>query len=103
MKNLEYTLGPWEIEHRHCNGTVYDDEMSGLGIELIGPGEPMRGTFSKSADARLVVAAPEMYELLWRMFGSGFPGWTITADIMREGRELFDRMHGEQEVKGGEG
>ncbi len=55
------TAGPWAVEHRHCDATDEDDEMSGLGWEFVhnqGPPEPqLRGMFAKAADAHLIVQA----------------------------------------------
>jgi hypothetical protein len=55
------TPGPWLASHRHFQATIYDDEMDGLGLEIEGPDTPqLRGQFRRSADARLIAAAPEL-------------------------------------------
>ena len=55
------TPGPWTVNHRHIAGSENDDEMSGLGLEIEGPPEPiLRGQFSRSADARLAALGPEL-------------------------------------------
>ncbi len=64
------TPGPWNVRHRHSLTGPDDDEQGGLGWEFgwpwdtpwadepAGPPEPqLRGVFSKSADAHLIVAA----------------------------------------------
>jgi predicted metal-dependent phosphoesterase TrpH len=54
------TPGPWEASHRHVHGTASDDEMAGLGWEIVGPPEPMnRGQFRRAADAALIANAPQ--------------------------------------------
>lgn len=48
---------PWEMSHRHVNASENDDELHGLGWDWSGdnqPEEPMRGVFSKAADAKLL-------------------------------------------------
>lgn len=61
----ETTPGPWTVSHRHVDCTEYDDERSGLGLEIEGPDRPiLRGDFARSADARLVALAPLMARLL---------------------------------------
>ncbi len=51
------TSGPWTVEHRcvDCDDKV--DETAGLGLEIVGPPEPMRGQFALSADARFIAHA----------------------------------------------
>ena len=57
----EPTPGPWRAKHRHSAAGPHDDELSGLGWEILGPEEPLlRGQFAKSADAHLIAAAPEL-------------------------------------------
>ena len=53
------TKGPWTSRHRHCDGDPrHDDEMSGLGLEVDGPPEPMlRGQFERAADAAFIAAS----------------------------------------------
>jgi len=49
------TPGPWRAEHRAYGCTTDDDEVSGLGLEIIGPPEPLnRGQFARGADARVI-------------------------------------------------
>lgn len=60
----EHTPGPWKAVHRHANAKPTSNEMSGLGWEIYGPPEPMRGQFSLAADAHLIAAAPSMYAAL---------------------------------------
>lgn len=64
MTNLP-TPGPWKLRKRD-DGTG-DDDYLGWDWDWDYPHNPpgaMRGLFSKMADARLVEAAPKMYELL---------------------------------------
>ena len=60
----EHTPGPWTVRHRHVLCGPDDDESCGLGLEVDGPPEPMRGKFALAADARLVAAAPDMLAVL---------------------------------------
>jgi hypothetical protein len=58
------TDGPWTISHRHVNRRPCDDEDAGLGLEVEGPPEPMRGMFARSADAHAAVWARNEGEAL---------------------------------------
>ena len=60
----EHTPGPWTVRHRCVDKSPYDDESCGLGLEVDGPPEPMRGRFARAADAHLVAAAPELLAAL---------------------------------------
>ena len=65
MSSINPTPGPWTVEHRHCDKTSLDDELCGLGLDVIGPPEALnRGQFARAADARLIAAAPELYEAI---------------------------------------
>ena len=65
MTVLDYSPGPWKAVHRHVHGGPHDDEMAGLGWDIGGPPEPMlRGQFARAADARLMAAAPDLYQAL---------------------------------------
>ena len=55
----KHTPGPWKARHRHAYATPTSDAIGGLGWEIEGPPEPMRGQFALAADAHLVAAAPE--------------------------------------------
>lgn len=93
MNRIDHTPGPWSVitpGHGHeteWRCVMIDAEKNYSTLELL------------PADAAIVAAAPDMYALLCRMCGGGIPGWTVTADIMREARGLFDRMHATQEAK----
>lgn len=56
----KHTPGPWRVRHRHYDAGPNEDEIGGLGWELEGPPEPMRGHFALAADAHLVAAAPDL-------------------------------------------
>lgn len=58
----KHTPGPWRVRHRHYDAGPNEDEIGGLGWELEGPPEPMRGHFALAADAHLVAAAPDLLE-----------------------------------------
>ena len=68
----KFTPGPWRVNPRHGHG----DEVSGCGLDIDGPPEPLLlGQFSREADARLAAAAPDLLaacsllveELCWRV------------------------------------
>ncbi len=63
MRRL-HTPGPWTVRHRCVGKSPYDDESCGLGLEVDGPPEPLRGRFARAADAHLVAAAPELLAAL---------------------------------------
>jgi len=54
------TEGPWGVRHR-CRGCgPDDDEAAGLGLELVGPPQPLnKGQFARSADAQFCAHARE--------------------------------------------
>lgn len=56
----EHTPGEWQAVplHVHNDGTM--DEMDGLGWDIEGPEQPMRGQFSKAADAKVAAAGPKL-------------------------------------------
>lgn len=56
------TPGPWGWKHSHCQGTPDDDEMSGLGLEVVGPPLAELGDsgYSKAADARFMASSRTM-------------------------------------------
>jgi hypothetical protein len=55
------TPGPWSWKHSHSQGTPDDDEMSGLGLEVVGPPLAVLGDsgYSRAADARLMAESRE--------------------------------------------
>ncbi len=65
---MPHTPGPWQVHHRHSQSGNKGNAIDGLGWDFVdgkGPEEACtRGLFSKEADARLIAAAPEMYEML---------------------------------------
>ena len=61
---MRFTPGPWVARHRHVNATGVEDEMDGLGWEVDGPPDAIRGTYAKAADAKLIAAAPDLMEAL---------------------------------------
>ena len=102
MAKIDHTPGPWRAVHRHAHGGPDDDERAGLGWEIEGPAEPMlRGQFARAADARLVAAAPTLYEALREIAGlAGGPDMDegtvhIIADIA--GKTLA-HVEGEEDV-----
>ena len=67
MGERTHTPGPWSLRRR--DGVPHGDSDN-LGWDWDGPEEnippePMRGLVSKEADARLIAAAPDMYDALW--------------------------------------
>lgn len=57
----EHTPGPWQAEHCHAGAKANDDELGGLGWDVVGPPEPaLRGMFARAADAHLIAAAPDL-------------------------------------------
>lgn len=66
MGERTHTPGPWTLRRR--DGVPHGDSDN-LGWDWHGPEEnippePMRGLVSKEADARLIAAAPDMFEAL---------------------------------------
>ena len=66
----QHTPGPWTVEHRSVHGTPQDDQINGLGLEVVGP-EPAysRGDYARAADANLIAAAPDLLEALETLTG----------------------------------
>ena len=64
MSQLDYTPGPWKAVPRSTDA-VEEDWFFGWEIE--GPPEAMRGQFARGDDARLVAAAPDLYQALRRI------------------------------------
>ena len=58
------TPEPWVAVARHRDNDGTQDEMDGLGWDIEGPPEPMRGQFSKCADAQFAAHSPEYVALL---------------------------------------
>ena len=58
------TPEPWVAVARHGDNDGTQDEMSGLGWDIEGPPEPMRGQFSRCADAQFAAHSPEYVRLL---------------------------------------
>ncbi len=54
----------WVAVARHSGNDGTQDEMSGLGWDIEGPPEPMRGQFSRCADAQFAAHSPEYVALL---------------------------------------
>jgi hypothetical protein len=66
MGERAHTPGPWSLRRR--DGVAHGDSDN-LGWDWDGPEEnippePMRGLVIKEADARLIMAAPDMFEAL---------------------------------------
>lgn len=62
---LKRSPGPWVVTHRHVDGTAYDDEIDGLGLEIEAIERPLiRGDYALAGDAHLIAAAPELLEAL---------------------------------------
>ena len=64
MSQLNYTPGPWKAVPR---GAYAVEEDYLLGREIEGPPDAVRGQFSRGDDARLVAAAPDLYQALQRI------------------------------------
>lgn len=58
------TPEPWVAVARHCDNDGTQDEMDGLGWDVEGPPEPMRGQFSRCADAQFMAHSKEFVRLL---------------------------------------
>ncbi len=58
------TPEPWVAVARHSGNDGTQDEMDGLGWDIEGPPKPMRGQFSRCADAQLAAHSPEYVALL---------------------------------------
>lgn len=62
---LKRSPGPWVVTHRHVDGTVHDDEIDGLGLEIEAIERPLiRGGYARAGDAHLIAAAPDLLEAL---------------------------------------
>lgn len=91
----EHTPGPWTARSRSVGvGPLDDYDNDFLGWEIVGPPESQRGQFERGADARLIAAAPEMYEALVSLFGAEFledtgPAWNQARAALAkaEGRQ----------------
>ncbi len=58
------TPEPWVAVARHSDNDGTQDEMDGLGWDIEGPPEPMRGQFSRCADAQFMAHSKEYVRLL---------------------------------------
>ena len=68
MTGPNHTPGPWRAVPRSSICDTPSEGKDGLGWDIEGPPEPMlRGQFAKGADARLVAAAPAMFDALRRI------------------------------------
>lgn len=77
----KHTPGPWKMTRR--DGSLHGDSDN-LGWDWDmenAPPEPMRGMFSKEADAMLVCAAPDLLEAL-KWFYSPYDGYSV-AELER--------------------
>lgn len=74
--STEHTPGPWRT-HRPHHGTIYIDAPIGNGmlqeVAAIGPTE---GAGQQEANARLIVAAPELLEALKTARAYGSDSWS---------------------------
>ena len=66
IKTLLAAITPelWVAVARHSGNDGTQDEMDGLGWDIEGPPEPLRGQFSRCADAQFVAHSPEYVALL---------------------------------------
>lgn len=87
------TPGPWRATHRHVYGRPHDDEIDGLGWNIHGPPQPMRGMIARAADAHAIAAVPEMVGALKSVptpedylddldFAAAFEAWYIESALM---------------------
>ena len=68
MTKPNHTPGPWRAVPRSSICDAPSEGKDGLGWDIEGPPEPMlRGQFAKGSDARLVAAAPAMFDALRRI------------------------------------
>ena len=64
MSQLEHTSGPWKAVLRSADAAEKDYFLR---WDIEGPPEAMRGQFARGDDARLVAAAPDLYQALQRI------------------------------------
>ena len=102
---MSFTPGPWEAENEYeCAVYTYDRQMKIADIRgwgyLTGKGQGGMGLSSteatkiQNANARLITAAPEMYELLKRL--NETEDFFEMADVSKEIPELLHRIKGEE-------
>lgn len=58
------TPGPWIAVARHCHNDGDQDEMDGLGWDVDGPPDAMRGQYSRAGDAKFIALARQDIPLL---------------------------------------
>ncbi len=94
------TQEPWVAVARHSGNDGTQDEMSGLGWDIVGPPQPMRGQFSRCADAQFVAHSPEYVALLLAVVEAELDGVTPEAKA-ESNRRLADAADRTQQAAPG--
>lgn len=89
------TPEPWVAVARHGDNDGTQDEMSGLGWDIEGPPQPMRGQFSRCADAKFAAHSPEYVALLVAVVEAVRKHWT-PASMAEAARTTAWHMAGKE-------
>jgi hypothetical protein len=89
------TPGPWKAWARDAANDGTQDEMVGLGWEIVGPPEPMRGQFSRCADAQFIAHSHEDVALLVAVVEAEMIGGT-PQEMAKGYREMSEQRYLEE-------
>ena len=89
--NTKHTQGPWHIGKRYPAGAIYDEK----GAEICGFSNLLHPA-EVSANARLISAAPDLFEALKELLADKYLADPINADRMARTRAALDKAQGNQ-------